>query len=94
MPALAGQAMSDLTPRGIHRATAPITGGMGFMAGGIPLAAGTMLASSPRIVGETAYGVGQLQRGLLGAQAAAPNLPYRGLLNMLYQTQQQKELME
>jgi hypothetical protein len=94
MPALAGQAMSDLTPRGIQRATAPITGGMGFMAGGIPLAAGTMLASSPRIVGETAYGVGQLQRGLLGAQAAAPNLPYRGLLNMLYQTQQQKELME
>ncbi len=94
MPALAGQAMSDLTPRGIQRATAPITSGMGFMAGGIPLAAGTALASSPRIVGEAAYGMGQLQRGLLGARSAAPNIPYQGLLNMLYQTQQPKELME
>jgi hypothetical protein len=94
MPALAGQAMSDLTPRGIQRATAPITSGMGFMAGGIPLAAGTALASSPRIVGEAGYGMGQLQRGLLGARSAAPNLPYQGLLNMLYQTQQPKELME
>jgi hypothetical protein len=59
MPQLAGQALSEWTPRGIQRATA--TGGSGALAltGNIPAAAGMAAISSPRLVGEAAYGLGK-----------------------------------
>ena len=91
MPALAGQALSELTPRGIQRATAPL-GGIGlYSVGGMPAAAAGAAMSSPRVVGEAAYGTGQVARGLLGARQAAPDINYQALLNMLYQAEQMKE---
>jgi len=59
MPALAGQAMNSWVPRGIQRAT----GGLGAVAlggmGQLPAAAGFAAASSPRLVGESAYLMGR-----------------------------------
>lgn len=59
MPALAGQAMNSWVPRGIQRAT----GGLGAAAlggmGQLPAAAGFAAASSPRLVGESAYLMGR-----------------------------------
>lgn len=91
MPALAGQALSDLAPRGIQRATAPI-GGIGlFTTGGLPAVAGGALASSPRVVGEAAYGAGVGARGLLDLRRRMPELDYPTMFNLLYQSQQPKD---
>jgi hypothetical protein len=91
LPALAGQALSEMAPRGIQRATAPI-GGIGlYSLGGIPAAAAGAAMSSPRIVGEAAFGTGQLTRGLLGAGQMLPEANYPAILNLLYQSEQLKE---
>lgn len=91
MPALAGQALSDLAPRGIQRATAPI-GGIGlFSAGGLPAVAGGALVSSPRVVGEAAYGAGVGARGLLDLRRRMPEIDYPTMFNLLYQSQQPKD---
>lgn len=58
MPSLAGQAMSDLAPRGIARVGA----GMGLINAGAtlnPIALAMMPFASPRVVGEAAYGLGK-----------------------------------
>ena len=91
MPALAGQALNQWTPRGIQRATAGLGGLAAYTAGGIPLAATEAALSSPRLMGEVAYKGGQLSRGLrnLGQKAQAPlnaaNVDPRVLANYLYQ---------
>ncbi len=91
MPALAGQALSELAPRGIQRATAPI-GGIGlFSTGGLPAVAGGALVSSPRVVGEAAYGAGVGARGLLDVQRRLPQIDYPTMFNLLYQSQQPKD---
>jgi hypothetical protein len=91
LPALAGQAMSELTPRGIQRATAPLgVGGLFYAGGPIPAALGT-IASSPRAIGEAAFGTGQLTRGLLGVGGMVPEANYPAILNLLYQSEQMKE---
>ena len=98
MPALAGQALQSYTPRGIQQGVAPLTGIGAFSLGGFPAAVGAAAASSPRLVGESAY-----LSGLLGrvpakiTQAARKKIPeadYRLLGNLLYQTQQPKGLLE
>lgn len=61
MPQLAGQAMSSPMPRGIQGATQPL-GVVGLGTQNIPAAIGLAAASSPRLVGEAAYGAGLLQR--------------------------------
>lgn len=60
LPQLAGQALSDWTPRGIQRATAPTAGAGLALTGNIPAALAFGAMSSPRIVGETMYGAGRL----------------------------------
>lgn len=60
IPAIAGQSLSTLTPRGIQGATTIPTSLIGYSAGGIPLAGAGLLAGSPRLVGEAAYGTGRL----------------------------------
>lgn len=91
MPALAGQALSDLAPRGIQRATAPI-GGLGLYGiGGLPAAAAGALVSSPRVVGETVYGAGLGARGLLDVRRRLPEIDYPTMFNLLYQSQQPKD---
>lgn len=89
MPALAGQALSEWTPRGIQRATAIPTS---LAAGSVinPVIGGaTLAASSPRLVGETALKAGQLARGLRGAQSklepVTNKVNPRVLANILYQ---------
>jgi hypothetical protein len=90
MPALSGQALADWTPRGIQRATAPI-GGVGlFSVGGIPAVVGGAAVSSPRVVGEAAYGAGRATRGLLDVGNRMPELDYPTMFNMLYQAEQMK----
>lgn len=78
MPTLAGQQFSSWAPRGIQRATAlPSVLAAGTM--NLPLAVITAGMSSPRIMGEVAYGAGQLAgvgksalEGLSEAYGAAP----------------------
>jgi hypothetical protein len=71
MPALAGQAMQSVTPRGIQKLVPSLTAGSGVGAAAvgagpaalIPLA--TLPFQSPRLVGEATYGVGRAARPVL-----------------------------
>jgi hypothetical protein len=91
MPALAGQALSELTPRGLQGA-ASIPGALGsFSMGGLPAALAYGAASSPRLMGGAAYGAGVGARGLLDVRNKLPDVDYPTMLNLLYQTQQGRE---
>lgn len=70
-PQLAGQALEQATPRGIQSATQPMAiASTGFFQG-IPEAIGLAAASSPRLIGETAYKLGQAR----GLGARLPDVP-------------------
>ena len=76
MPALAGQALSNKFPRGIQSATNIPSAYLAFEAGGLPLAAVDLLASSPKLVGEASYKYGQLANALTqGQQAVSKAIP-------------------
>lgn len=64
MPALAGQALNDVMPRGIQRAGVG-TGGAGLaLTGNIPAAIGLGAISSPRLMGETFYAAGKASNAI------------------------------
>jgi hypothetical protein len=71
MPAVAGQSLNTLTPRGVQRLVPSLTAGSGVGAlavgGGpaalVPLA--TLPLQSPRLVGEAVYGAGKASRPVL-----------------------------
>lgn len=70
MPAVAGQSLNTLTPRGIQRVIPSLTAGSGLTgaalagpAGALPLV--TLPLQSPRLVGEAVYGAGQASRPFL-----------------------------
>jgi hypothetical protein len=85
LPALAGQSLSELTPKGIQRATSIPAAYGAFSAGG-PLAAGaSLLTSSPRLMGEAAYGAGLLGRGIGAAENAIPLAFDPRAYNLMYQ---------
>lgn len=65
LPAVAGQQMSSLTPRGLQAATASI-GGLGALALN-PAALAALPMTSPRLIGEAAYGLGTMNRGVSNA---------------------------
>lgn len=68
MPALAGQALNQWTPRGMQRAVGTgLVGGLTAM-GNVPAAVGIGAMSSPRLMGEAAFLSGQLSNpaGVLG----------------------------
>jgi hypothetical protein len=70
-PQLAGQSLEQATPRGIQSATQPMAvASTGFFQG-IPEAIGLATASSPRLVGEMAYKLGQAR----GLGAKLPDIP-------------------
>ena len=98
MPALAGQALQSVTPRGIQQGVSSLTGLGAFSVGGLPAALVTAAASSPRLAGEGAYLSGLLAR--YPARAAEmikknqPEADYQLLGNLLYQSQQPKGLLE
>lgn len=91
MPALAGQALSDFTPRGIQRATSVPTSLGAFSVGGLPAAIAYGAVSSPKLMGGAAYGAGVGARGLLDLQRRMPELDYPTMFNLLYQSQQPKD---
>lgn len=91
MPALAGQALSEMTPRGLQRATSVPTSLGAFTVGGLPAAVGYGAISSPRLMGGAAYGAGSTARGLLELQNRLPELDYPTMFNLLYQSQQPKD---
>jgi hypothetical protein len=89
-PALAGQALREITPRGIAKGFQLPTAAAGYMAGGPVAAAAGAAAQSPRVVGMGANIAG---RGAGVAQKARDAIPMtnegiQGLLNYMYQTQQ------
>ena len=84
---LAGASLSPLTPRGLARIF-PTTGGAIALGGGgasIPGLLGGLAATSPRLIGEAAYGTGLLQRNL-------PLVLSPEVLNALYQSQQAQNI--
>jgi hypothetical protein len=85
-PALAGQSLSELTPMGLQRATSLGTAAGAFSAGGLPLATASLLSSSPRLMGEAAYGAGLLGRGLGAAEQVIPQAFDPRMYNLMYQT--------
>jgi len=62
MPALAGQALSSFTPRGLAGQGAGI--GAGLTAFADPSALAVLPLTSPRLVGMGAYGVGRATRNI------------------------------
>ena len=78
MPALAGQALNDIMPRGIQRATGSIGALLAGSTAGFPAGAAFAAASSPRLVGEAAYFAGRVDPLIealrRGAQYTAPVL--------------------
>ncbi len=71
LPAVAGQAMSSWTPRGLQAATSG-----GALMAAIPTGGTTLAAlpfASPRLIGELAYGLGSASRGVSRAGGAVSN---------------------
>ncbi len=85
MPALAGQAMSEIVPRGLQRATAVPSLFAAESVGGLPAALAMAAASSPRTVGEALYAAGRVGRGVSDVSARLPSANYPAILNLGYQ---------
>jgi hypothetical protein len=64
LPAVAGQAASSMTPRGLQGLAATGAGLAGFMN---PATLAALPFTSPRLMGEVSYGLGAMTRGLGGA---------------------------
>lgn len=86
MPGIAGQALKSFVPRGIQGATALPAGGISYMAGGPAMAGASLAASSPRLMGETAYGLGMASRALEPVRRQAPFMLTPELYNLLTQS--------
>lgn len=89
-PALAGQSLSDITPMGLQRATSPLTALGAFSTGGVPLATASLLSSSPRLMGEAAYGTGLLSRIPAGVETVIPQAFDPRAYNIMYQANRAK----
>ena len=89
-PALAGQSLSELTPMGLQRATSPLTALGAFSTGGVPLATASLLSSSPRLMGEAAYGAGLLSRIPAGVETVIPQAFDPRAYNLMYQANRAK----
>lgn len=88
MPGLAGQALSSATPRGLQTAATVPTSLLAYGVGGLPSAGLSLLAASPRAVGEVAYGTGALARRISGVTERAPFILNPQLFNLLFQAGQ------
>jgi len=92
MPALAGQALSEFTPRGLQRMSSIPTAYLAQGVGGLPLAAASLATSSPRLMGEAAFGAGRVAKGLLDVQNRMPDIDYPTMFNLLYQAEQPRKI--
>lgn len=76
LPAVAGQAMSSWTPRGLAGAsTTPLAAMAAYMN---PYTLAALPATSPRLLGEAAYGLGAMNRGVASGGNALAQLMLRG----------------
>ena len=73
-PALAGQALSKVTPRGMQAVGTVGTAGLLSQVGSNPLAAAYLAGSSPRLVGEAAYLAGRGARQAENVGGLFPNI--------------------
>lgn len=71
LPAVAGQAASSFTPRGLQGLAASGIGATGLMTTN-PIALATLPFTSPRLMGEAAYGLGAINRGIGNAVSKIP----------------------
>ena len=88
---LAGQSLAPIAPRGLQRGTSGLLSYGAYGAAGVPAAAITALASSPRVVGGAAYNLGAGVRKMEPMTREAAMLAAKGdpiLANLLYQSQQ------
>jgi hypothetical protein len=88
-PALAGQALSSWTPRGIQGAGTIGTAGLLGSQISTPLGVGYLAASSPRLVGESAYLAGQGAKQAQKVGGLFPELDYPLMFNLLSKSQTQ-----
>jgi len=91
MPALAGQALSNYAPRGLQGASSVPTALLAGSVFGSPVVPLSLATSSPRLMGEAAYGAGRVAKGLLDVQNKLPALDYPTMFNLLYQANQPKD---
>jgi hypothetical protein len=85
-PALAGQALSKVTPRGVQAVGTVGTAGLLSQVSN-PLTGLYLAGSSPRLVGEAAYLAGQGGRQLGKVTGLFPELDYPLMFNLLSKTQ-------
>jgi len=88
-PALAGQALSKVTPRGIQAAGTVTTAGLLGTQISTPLGAAYLAASSPRLVGEAAYMAGKGGKQVGKVTGLFPELDYPLMFNLLSKAQTQ-----
>jgi hypothetical protein len=89
-PALAGQALSKVTPRGITAvSTVPAAVGIGSLFSSTPLSGAYLAASSPRLVGEASYLAGQGAKQVGKVGGLFPELDYPLMFNLLSKSQTQ-----
>jgi len=69
----------------LQRATSLGTAAGAFQAGGVPLATASLLSSSPRLMGEAAYGAGLLSRFPAGVEMVIPQAFDPRAYNLMYQ---------
>jgi len=94
MPGIAGQALQSVVPRGMSQVTGGgLTGYLG-LTGQLPQAATAAALSSPRLMGEAAYGLGTLARPVTAAGRRAPFVLTPELYNLLIQSGQVQQLQE
>jgi hypothetical protein len=86
-PALAGQALSKVTPRGIQGAGTFGTAGLLGSQISAPLGIGYLAASSPRLVGEASYLAGQGAKQTGKVTGLFPELDYPLMFNVLSNAQ-------
>ena len=87
-PALAGQALSKVTPRGVQAVgTVGTAVGVGSLFSSTPASAAYLAASSPRLVGEAAYLAGQGSRQVGKVTGLFPELDYPLMFNLLSKAQ-------
>lgn len=88
MPGIAGQALQAKVPRGISSITGGGLTGAFALTGQVPQALTAAGISSPRLMGEFAYGAGLVGRGAERSAQAAPFLVNPQLYNYLFQAGQ------
>ena len=87
-PALAGQALSKVTPRGITAVgTLPAAGVVGSLFSSTPAGLSYLAASSPRLVGESAYMAGKTAKQVGKVTGLFPELDYPLMFNVLSNAQ-------